>query len=158
MPSNLRRPIAVFGPSVLAIVLAGCSSADFAVSPTLLSAQLDIDSQAPEALADIEFEIELQSGRNADRCIDAQISLQRESDPGEEIILELEANADFDACFNGAERRILTLTNVEMTNADLSVLCEGDEPWDATMYTQVEDDEKTGWGLTSTLGLSLSCS
>ncbi len=136
---------------------AGCSSADFAVQPTEFMAELTVDSQAPESVAAVEFEFTLQSGRLVDRCIDIEIALWRESNPSEEFILELEPEADFDPCFDGLETRTLIMRNAELTNAELLLLCEGDEPWDVTLYTKVDDDEKVGSTPTFIQPLSLTC-
>ncbi|EDM74122.1 hypothetical protein PPSIR1_33079 [Plesiocystis pacifica SIR-1] len=143
--------------ALTALSATGCTSLDYEVIPALRSAEIHIDSQAPDDVAEIEFEIELQSGRLADRCIDTQLALRPPSFVGEEVILELEADADFDPCFDGEQTRTLTLTNVEMTNAALSELCVPGTSWAPTFYTEVEDNEKTGWGLTNNEPLSISC-
>lgn len=110
---------------LLALSAAGCSSADFEITPWLLEPSIAVDTSRPDELATIDFRMTFQFEEEVERVVAlGQVALiDADDESAEHVPIELAFPDDFDGRVSPDEAPTLELVNAGATNAELERFC-----------------------------------
>lgn len=127
----------------VAVALAGCSSLDADVRPTLTQATISVDRSLPDEPAVMEWVVGFETDLYAER----EVSLEQVAIIGELDAepfahdLEMAFPQDFDGHVECGSEPTLHLVNQNVTNGELEFLCDQDVVKDLVAFVQVSFSE-----------------
>jgi len=105
------------------VALAGCSSFDRDVIPVIVSAEIAVDRDLPDELAQSDIAITFDTDGSADRIVELYNVLLVGSENGRTPTVSFALPPDFDGRVRHGAEPELSLVNVGTTNGLLAPLC-----------------------------------
>lgn len=116
--------------------LAGCNSLGQDVFPVIVSAEIVVDRNAPDELAQIDIAITFDADESVDRIVELYEVVMLGSNDGVTPALSFAFPPDFDGRIRHGAEPQLSLVNVGTTNRVLAPECDND-PKQLSMFVNI---------------------